>query len=87
MSEVVGQAQVATTPGRVQSIRLVPDPPLACREAVDAIHDAEWVVLGPGSWFTSVMPHLLVPDLRDAIVALGYAEDDRVDEPGEVEQQ
>jgi uncharacterized cofD-like protein len=24
-------------------------------------------VLGPGSWFTSVMPHLLVPDLRDAL--------------------
>lgn len=68
VSEVVGQVQVATTPGRVQSIRLVPDPPLACREAVDAIHDAEWVVLGPGSWFTSVMPHLAVPDLREALV-------------------
>jgi uncharacterized cofD-like protein len=26
-------------------------------------------VLGPGSWFTSVLPHLLVPDLRDALVA------------------
>ncbi|WP_460467714.1 gluconeogenesis factor YvcK family protein [Calidifontibacter terrae] len=65
---VVGQAQVAKTAGRVESIALTPDPPLACREAVDAIHDAEWVVLGPGSWFTSVMPHLLVPDLRDALV-------------------
>ena len=28
---------------------------------------ADWVVLGPGSWFTSVMPHLLVPALRDAL--------------------
>lgn len=68
ITEVVGQVQVATSPGRVQSIRLVPDPPLACREAVDAIHDADWVVLGPGSWFTSVMPHLMVPDLREALV-------------------
>lgn len=68
ITEIVGQVQVATTPGRVQSIRLVPDPPLACREAVDAIHDADWVVLGPGSWFTSVMPHLGVPDLREALV-------------------
>ncbi len=31
--------------------------------------EADWVVLGPGSWFTSVMPHLLVPDLADALVA------------------
>ena len=30
--------------------------------------DAEWVVLGPGSWFTSVMPHLLVPDLAAALI-------------------
>lgn len=32
------------------------------------MYDADWVILGPGSWFTSVMPHLLVPDLRDALV-------------------
>ena len=30
--------------------------------------EADWVVLGPGSWFTSVMPHLMVPQLRDALV-------------------
>ena len=29
--------------------------------------DADWIVLGPGSWFTSVIPHLLVPELADAI--------------------
>jgi len=34
---------------------------------VAAIRSADWVVLGPGSWFTSVMPHLLVPDLREAL--------------------
>lgn len=68
VSTVTGQVQVALTPGRVESITLLPDPPVACREAVDAIHDAEWVILGPGSWFTSVMPHLLVPDIRDALV-------------------
>jgi uncharacterized cofD-like protein len=38
---------------------------------VDAIREADWVVLGPGSWFTSVLPHLLVPDLRRAIVETG----------------
>ena len=30
---------------------------------------ADWVVLGPGSWFTSVIPHLMVPELREALVA------------------
>jgi uncharacterized cofD-like protein len=31
------------------------------------VEEADWVVFGPGSWFTSVLPHLLVPDLRDAL--------------------
>ena len=39
----------------------------ACPEAVVAIAEADWVVLGPGSWYTSVLPHLLVPGLRDAL--------------------
>ncbi len=64
---VHGQVAVATTAGQVRAVRLVPMNPPACVEAVEAIHAADWVVLGPGSWFTSVMPHLLVPDLRDAL--------------------
>ena len=66
---VHGQVAVATTPGRVAAVRLVPRDPPACPEAVQAVLAADWVVLGPGSWFTSVMPHLLVPDLRRAICA------------------
>ncbi|MEO7746316.1 MAG: uridine diphosphate-N-acetylglucosamine-binding protein YvcK [Actinomycetota bacterium] len=66
-SSVRGQVAVATTVGSVASVRLVPDDPPACPEAVQAVLDADWVVLGPGSWFTSVMPHLLVPDLRRAL--------------------
>jgi 2-phospho-L-lactate transferase/gluconeogenesis factor (CofD/UPF0052 family) len=34
---------------------------------VEAIRSADWVVLGPGSWFTSVLPHLLVPELAAAL--------------------
>jgi len=64
---VRGQSRVATTPGHVQSVRLVPEAPPACPEAVAAVRAADWVVLGPGSWFTSVMPHLLVPQLRSAL--------------------
>lgn len=65
---VTGQARVAGSPGRVLEIRLTPTRPPACPDAVRAIRDADAVVLGPGSWFTSVLPHLFVPGLRDALV-------------------
>lgn len=67
LSTVRGQATVALTPGEVQQVMLVPDDPPAVPEAVEAVLDADWVVLGPGSWFSSVIPHLLVPRLRDAL--------------------
>jgi uncharacterized cofD-like protein len=64
---VRGQVEVATSRG-VRSVRLEPADPPACPEAVAAIGEADVVVLGPGSWFTSVIPHLLVPRLRQALV-------------------
>jgi uncharacterized cofD-like protein len=36
--------------------------------AVTLPKEADWVVLGPGSWYTSVIPHLMVPDQREALV-------------------
>lgn len=68
-----GQVAVATTPGRVQRIRLrgsgrETDRPVACEQAVEAVLGADLVLLGPGSWFTSVLPHLLVPELHDALI-------------------
>ena len=62
-----GQSTVAKTLATVQSVRLVPDQPPARPEAVAAVEEADAIVLGPGSWFTSVIPHLLVPDLAAAI--------------------
>lgn len=62
-----GQVAVATTPGRVQSVELLPQNPPACPQACAAIADADHIIFGPGSWFTSVLPHLLVPDLRRAL--------------------
>jgi uncharacterized cofD-like protein len=67
VATVRGQVAVATSPGRVVHLGLVPDRPPACPEAVVAVRDADWVVLGPGSWFTSVIPHLLVPELAEAL--------------------
>ncbi len=69
LERVRGQVAVATTAGQVRSVSLLPESPPACPQAVQAVLDADWVVLGPGSWFTSVMPHLLVPDLAAALRA------------------
>ncbi|WP_067433198.1 gluconeogenesis factor YvcK family protein [Nocardioides jensenii] len=65
---VRGQVEVATTCGTLTGIRLDPPDPEACPEAVEAVNHADWIVLGPGSWYTSVIPHLMVPDLRRALV-------------------
>ncbi len=62
-----GQVAIATTVGKVRRVRLLPSDPPATRQAVDAIMNADLVVLGPGSWFTSVIPHVLVPQLAEAL--------------------
>jgi uncharacterized cofD-like protein len=69
MVVVCGQHEVAVTRGVVETVRLSPAAPVACAEAVAAIGAADWLIFGPGSWYTSVIPHLLLPGLASAIVA------------------
>ena len=69
LTTVRGQVEVASTSGRVTGVRLEPQDPPACPEALAAVQAADWLVLGPGSWFTSVIPHLLVPELRRSLIA------------------
>jgi uncharacterized cofD-like protein len=64
---VRGQKEVATAKGHIQSLRIIPEDPPARTEALDAIADAQWITMGPGSWFSSVIPHLLVPTQLDAL--------------------
>jgi uncharacterized cofD-like protein len=66
---IVGQHSVASSSGEVEAVRLTPIDPPACQEAVAAVSGADWLIFGPGSWYTSVIPHLLVPDLAAAILA------------------
>jgi uncharacterized cofD-like protein len=51
----------------VRSVHLLPAGAPACAAAVDAVREADVVVLGPGSWFTSVIPHLLLRELGRAL--------------------
>ena len=65
---VHGQAAIAKTRGNVQEIVITPADPPVHAQVLDAIATADVVCLGPGSWYTSVLPHLLVPRLHEALV-------------------
>ncbi len=67
ITHVKGQVACAKTPGSVLGVSLVPADPPACPETLAAVEAADWVVFGPGSWFTSVLPHLKVPALARAL--------------------
>ncbi|MDO4898621.1 MAG: uridine diphosphate-N-acetylglucosamine-binding protein YvcK [Rothia sp. (in: high G+C Gram-positive bacteria)] len=64
---VRGQAKLAKAEN-IENVRLLPENTEPCEEAVQAVYDADWVVLGPGSFYTSLLPHLLLPGMREAIV-------------------
>jgi uncharacterized cofD-like protein len=66
-SIVRGQIQVATAKGHIESLRLIPETPKATPQALEAIAEAEWLTFGPGSWFSSVMPHFLLKEQLEAI--------------------
>jgi len=67
LSIVRGQSEVALARGIIESVQLIPENPPTHPEALAAIARAEWVTLGPGSWYSSVMPHLLLPETRAAL--------------------
>jgi len=62
-----GQSAVAGARGVIEQVRLIPDSPPTHPEALAAIERAEWVTLGPGSWYSSVLPHVLLPTTRSAL--------------------
>jgi len=64
--QVRGQVNLAHEP-QVHNIELVPAQARACPEALASIEEADWVVLGPGSWRTSVLPHLLLREQCEAL--------------------
>lgn len=68
-SRITGQAELAKAgnKGIVTDVTLIPADAPACPEAVEAIEYADWCVVGPGSWYTSVMPHILLPGIREAL--------------------
>lgn len=68
---VRGQVAVATAQGIVTDVEVEPSSPRVPDATLAAIRDADMVVLGPGSWYTSVLTHFLVEPVADALVAAG----------------
>lgn len=64
-----GEHQVPQGDAPIRRVFLDPEDPPAYPEAVGAILDADVVILGPGSLYTSVLPNLLVPHIADAVTA------------------
>lgn len=65
---VHGQSNVATVGHPISEVHLIPEDPRVPKEVTTAISESDWIVLGPGSWYTSVIPHLLVNDIYKALV-------------------
>ena len=69
-----GQVEVGTYRGALEEIRIMSTnsdagAPRATQEALDAIKDSDWITIGPGSWYSSVMPHLLLEEQLNSIIA------------------
>lgn len=63
---VTGQVQIAKG-GTPERIWIEPERPTPTPRALAAIADADLVVLGPGSLYTSILPNLLVPEVAEAL--------------------
>jgi len=64
---VRGQANIATSEGAVSRVCMEPEAPEAYAPAIDAIRQADTIVIGPGSLYTSIIPNFLVPGVTDAV--------------------
>ena len=66
---VEGESRIPDVPGRIIRVQLEPNDPPAYPLALTAILNADLIVIGPGSLYTSIIPNLLVPDIAKAIEA------------------
>jgi uncharacterized cofD-like protein len=65
--EICGETSIVESGMRIRRVFLHPDTVKAHPAAIEAIHDADLICIGPGSVYTSVIPNLLVPGIADAI--------------------
>ena len=64
---LTGETSVASASARIQSLSLSPPNPQAHPEAVAALEEADLIIIGPGSLYTSIVPNLLIPGIAQAV--------------------
>jgi len=66
-SRVVGESAIGSCTGKIDRVALLPESARATPGVVEAIHSADLIVVGPGSLFTSVVPNLVLEEIREAL--------------------
>lgn len=66
-SEICGETAIVESAGQIRRMFIDPDDAHAYPDAIRAIEEAEVIVIGPGSVYTSVLPNLLVPGIAEAL--------------------
>ena len=66
-SVVCGESKIPEAHKKIHRVKLFPEHVEAVQSSLDALRDAEAIVLGPGSLYTSIMPNLLVEGIGDAL--------------------
>lgn len=69
MATIYGQVNCAKTKEKIKKVRITPADAPVLPEVKNALAQAEYIIFGPGSWYTSVIPHLLVPEIYKAVLA------------------
>jgi uncharacterized cofD-like protein len=68
---IEGESNIPDAQGRIIHIGCTPEKPRALPQVVEAIRDADLIIIGPGSLYTSIAPNLLVPEIAEAIKKSG----------------
>ncbi|HVU10421.1 MAG TPA: gluconeogenesis factor YvcK family protein [Phototrophicaceae bacterium] len=64
---ITGESSITAEGGKIEQLMIVPDNAAAYEGSVQAIREADFVIIGPGSLYTSILPNLLVAGIADAL--------------------
>ena len=67
---IQGESNIPEARGRICNFGCIPANPPALPSAIKAIKEADYIIIGPGSLYTSIVPNFLVPEIRDAIATV-----------------
>lgn len=65
---VYGESNIPKAKGKIKSLKMVPMHVNATESAIEAIKNADVLILGPGSLYTSILPNLLIEDIKKAVI-------------------